>query len=90
MPALQARALLHGRAFVIPEDLQALAPTILAHRLMMAPGAGEPETVIQEAMVRPMEFVKGGHPKMIAFSVDKPPFADAWNPNEGPLVDLFS
>ena len=57
LPALQARALMHNRNFVTPDDLRVLAPFIFAHRLMMAPGAGEPETVIEEALVRPMEFL---------------------------------
>ncbi len=36
--ACQARALLQGRAFVIPEDVQTLAGVCLAHRLSMRPG----------------------------------------------------
>lgn len=36
--ACQARALLQGRTFVIPEDVQALAGVCLAHRLTMRPG----------------------------------------------------
>lgn len=57
LSALQARALLHNRSFVIPEDLKVLAPYVFAHRLMMAPGAGEPEAVVEDALVRPMEFL---------------------------------
>ena len=34
--AAQARALLHGRDFVLPADIQFLAGTILAHRLSLA------------------------------------------------------
>lgn len=37
--AAQALALLHGRAFVIPEYLQALAVPVVAHRLGMDPQA---------------------------------------------------
>jgi MoxR-like ATPase len=36
--ACQARALLHSRDFVIPEDVQALAGVCLSHRLAMRPG----------------------------------------------------
>ena len=32
----------------------------------MAPGAGEPETVIEEALVRPMEFLSKAAIQMIA------------------------
>lgn len=31
----QARALLHGRDYVIPEDVKALAPVVLSHRLIV-------------------------------------------------------
>jgi MoxR-like ATPase len=38
--AAQARALLQGRDFVVPEDVQVLAAPVLAHRLALArPGA---------------------------------------------------
>lgn len=36
--AAQARALVAGRAFVIPEDIQALAVPVLAHRVQPRPG----------------------------------------------------
>ncbi len=36
--AAQARALVMGRAFVIPEDIQALAVPVLAHRVQPRPG----------------------------------------------------
>jgi len=35
----KARALVEGRGFVVPEDVQALAVTVLAHRLILAPEA---------------------------------------------------
>ena len=38
MPALQARALLSGRDFVSPHDLEVLAPFVFGHRLEVAPG----------------------------------------------------
>lgn len=37
--AAQARALLEGRAYVIPDDIQALAVPVLAHRLVLDTGA---------------------------------------------------
>ena len=36
----RARALLAGRDFVTPDDLQALLPQAIAHRLVPVPGAG--------------------------------------------------
>jgi len=37
--ASQARALLSGRDFVLPEDVQAMAEPVLAHRLVLSPEA---------------------------------------------------
>jgi MoxR-like ATPase len=39
MRASQARAMLLGRDYVIPDDIKALAPAALAHRLIMSPEA---------------------------------------------------
>ncbi|MCW2567988.1 MAG: ATPase associated with various cellular, 3 [Mycobacterium sp.] len=36
----QARAVLAGREYVAPDDVRALAVPVLAHRLVLAPGAG--------------------------------------------------
>lgn len=37
--AAQARALLHGRSFATPDDVKTLALPVLAHRLIVTPGA---------------------------------------------------
>ncbi len=54
--AAQARAVLMGRDFVIPDDVQALAPAVLAHRIIMAPGAHlrkvDEHGVVQEILQR--------------------------------------
>ncbi|MEM9694969.1 MAG: MoxR family ATPase, partial [Myxococcota bacterium] len=39
MRAAQARALVCGRDYVVPDDVQALAPSVFAHRLMLRPSA---------------------------------------------------
>ena len=39
MKAAQAYAFIHGRDFVIPDDVQHLAPYVLAHRLLIRPEA---------------------------------------------------
>ena len=39
MRASQARAMLQARDYVIPDDVKALAPAALAHRLIMSPEA---------------------------------------------------
>ncbi len=48
MPALQARALMHGRDYVSPEDLAFLAPRIFPHRLECSPGVDDPVAITQE------------------------------------------
>jgi MoxR-like ATPase len=35
----KARAAVHGRDYVVPEDVQSVAPTVLAHRVIVAPEA---------------------------------------------------
>lgn len=53
LPALQARALMQGRDFVAPEDVEALAPHVFGHRLECVPGVGDKRNVIDES-VRPV------------------------------------
>ena len=52
--AARARALVSGRAFVIPDDVKALAVPVLAHRLVLTPEAEmegtQRETLIQKAL----------------------------------------
>ena len=36
----QARAVLAGRDYVLPDDIKAMAPAVLCHRLMLRPGVG--------------------------------------------------
>ncbi|HHN75649.1 MAG TPA: hypothetical protein ENK10_10500 [Acidobacteria bacterium] len=55
IPALQARALLGQRDFVSTEDIEALAEPLFAHRLAMAPGAGDAGVVVREALEAPLE-----------------------------------
>jgi MoxR-like ATPase len=49
--AARARALLSGRSFVLPDDIKALAVSVLAHRLMLTPEA-EMEGTQRETLVR--------------------------------------
>jgi MoxR-like ATPase len=50
----KARALVSGRDYVEPDDIKAVAPTVLAHRLILAPEARSaglgPEDLIREAV----------------------------------------
>lgn len=49
--ASQAWAAIHGRDYVIPDDVKTMAPAVLTHRLMVAPQAElrgrEPEELVQ-------------------------------------------
>jgi MoxR-like ATPase len=55
IPALQARAIGHGRDYVSAEDVEALALPLFGHRLMLAPGLTDPEPVLREALLTPLE-----------------------------------
>ncbi len=50
--ASQGRAVMQGRRFVIPEDVVALAPAVLAHRLIMAAESRPAETTGFEVIKR--------------------------------------
>jgi MoxR-like ATPase len=52
--AAKALAALEGRDHALPDDVQALAPSVLKHRLLLAPGATEDdrETVVRGALDR--------------------------------------
>ena len=52
--AAKARAALEGRDHALPDDVQALAPSVLKHRLLLAPGATDDdrETVVRSALER--------------------------------------
>ncbi|MFC0297519.1 AAA family ATPase [Geobacillus jurassicus] len=63
MKAAQAYAFIHGRDFVIPDDVQQLAPYVLAHRLLIRPEAKwdklDAETVIGQLIARTPVPVQG-------------------------------
>jgi MoxR-like ATPase len=52
--AAKALAALEGRDHALPDDVQALAPTVLAHRMLLVPGIpdAEAEAVVREALER--------------------------------------
>ncbi|HEX2467643.1 MAG TPA: AAA family ATPase [Solirubrobacterales bacterium] len=52
--AAKAAAALEGRDHVLPDDVQALAPAVLGHRLLLAPGVAESErpAVVTDAIGR--------------------------------------
>jgi MoxR-like ATPase len=50
MPALQARAVLHGRDYVGPEDVVAIAPHVFGHRVELAPGIDRVDDVVRDAL----------------------------------------
>ena len=52
--AAKSLAALSGRDHALPDDVQALAPSVLSHRLLLAPGAtaGDAERVVADALER--------------------------------------
>ncbi|AMV09624.1 AAA family ATPase [Geobacillus thermoleovorans] len=63
MKAAQAYAFIHGRDFVIPDDVQQLAPHVLAHRLLIRPEAKwdklDATAVIKQLLARTPVPVQG-------------------------------
>lgn len=51
----KARALAERRDFVLPEDVQAVAPAVLAHRLILAPEARSAGVDAEEAVREAVE-----------------------------------
>jgi MoxR-like ATPase len=50
LPALQARALMQGRDYVSPDDIERLAPQVFGHRIECTPGVVEKNDVIRSAL----------------------------------------
>jgi len=55
MPALQAHAVVRGRDFVSPGDLETLAPHVFKHRIECVPGVDDPFEVIREVAAPQIE-----------------------------------
>ncbi len=55
LPALQAMAAVQGRDYVSSDDVEALAPRVLGHRVELAPGVTGFDEVLAEAMAGPLE-----------------------------------
>ena len=55
LPALQARAALHGRDFANAEDVEALAPRVLGHRVELVPGVADAREVLRENLQGAMD-----------------------------------
>jgi MoxR-like ATPase len=60
LPALQAMALLHGRDYVSAEDIVALAPRVLGHRVELAPGLADLSPVLNDALGKAVEKLSRG------------------------------
>ena len=66
IPALQTLALFRGRDFVSTEDIEYLLPHLFAHRLELAPGADEPNSIILAAAEIPLEILSRSTLRRIA------------------------
>jgi MoxR-like ATPase len=56
--AARARAALDGRDYVIPDDVKALAPSVLRHRLLLSPAAQIEGRPIEEVIARLIDQVE--------------------------------
>lgn len=55
IPALQSLAMLRGRDFVAPEDIEHLVIPLFSHRMELVPGVEDAGVVIKEAIRGPLE-----------------------------------
>ncbi|MEO7690719.1 MAG: MoxR family ATPase [Sphingomonas sp.] len=56
--AARARAALDGRDFVIPDDVKALAPALLRHRLILSPAAEIDGRVVEDVVTSIIETIE--------------------------------
>jgi len=57
VPALQARAALHNRDYVSPDDVKALAVPLFAHRMELAAGVRDADALVMECVTPAVEAV---------------------------------
>ncbi len=55
IPALQSRAMMHGRDYVSPKDVKALAQPLFSHRMVLTPGCKDPDGVLEECVAPVIE-----------------------------------
>ncbi|MEM8930126.1 MAG: AAA family ATPase [Acidobacteriota bacterium] len=60
LPALQAMAAVRGRAWVSSDDIETLAPQVLAHRVELAPGITDFTEILRDAMAAPLDALAKG------------------------------
>jgi MoxR-like ATPase len=56
--AARAKAALDGRDFVIPDDVKALAPALLRHRLILTPAAEINGRQVEEEVLEIIEGIE--------------------------------
>jgi MoxR-like ATPase len=56
--AARARAAIDGRDFVIPDDVKALAPALLRHRLILSPAAEIDGRAIEDVVTSIIETIE--------------------------------
>ncbi len=55
LPALQAHAVIQGRDYVSPDDLERLAPHVFEHRIECAAGIDDAAAVVRDCAKGPIE-----------------------------------
>jgi MoxR-like ATPase len=56
--AVRARAAIEGRDFVIPDDVKAIAPALLRHRLILSPAAEIDGRAIEDVVTGIIEAIE--------------------------------
>jgi MoxR-like ATPase len=56
--AARARAVIDGRDFVIPDDVKALAPALLRHRLILSPAAEIDGRTVEDVVAQIIETIE--------------------------------
>jgi len=57
IPALQTLAVLRGRDYILPDDIQHLSGPLFSHRMTMVPGGGDPDIVVRDALQAPLDIL---------------------------------
>ena len=55
IPALQTLAVMKGRDFIAPSDIERLATPLFHHRISVVPGAGQVEEILSDASKSPID-----------------------------------
>ncbi|MEE2757412.1 MAG: AAA family ATPase [Myxococcota bacterium] len=55
IPALQTLAVIRGRDYIAPSDIERLSPHLFHHRISVVPGAGQVDDILADAIKSPID-----------------------------------